>query len=123
MGSRQAVGGALMLLGAALKPNGRLLFLERETIGLPAMAREYGFSVQSESEGGFDVGVATKRTVGKGKKRPPAPKPVAIDPSKGGFGAAAASGKSKKKPTAEEKAERKALKQKRTAAAAGRSDN
>ena len=105
-----AVQGAVSLLGAGLKPSGRLLFLEKESVGLPAIAREFGFSVQSEVEGGYDVGIATKRVVGKGDKRKDAPKKkqaVAVDPSKGGFGASA--GK-KAKPTAAEKEARKAQK-------------
>ena len=61
----QAVQGALSLLGNALKPGGRLIFLERNSVGLPAAAREFGFGVEYEEEGGYDVGILTRRNVGK----------------------------------------------------------
>ena len=66
---QQAAAGALVLLHGALKSNGRLLFLERKSVGLPALAREYGFNVDFDEEGGFDVGIATKRVVGKTSRK------------------------------------------------------
>ena len=68
----QAAAGAIALLSSSLAPNGRLLFLERATVGMPALARTYGgLSVQFDTEGGFDVGIGTKPGVGKpgGAKR------------------------------------------------------
>ena len=53
----QAAAGAVSLLANALKPGGRMLFLEREKVGMPDLVREYGgCSVEFDTEGGFDVG-------------------------------------------------------------------
>ena len=35
------------------------LRLESASVRLPEIAREYGFNVQSEEEGGYEVGIAT----------------------------------------------------------------
>ena len=114
----QAAQGAVALLSSALKPGGRLLFLERSSVKMAELAREIGgcsgarltalssppdpsprspqvpwslparpprtrrrgvrpqpaphylfrcAAVEYETEGGFDVGVATRRVVGKSK--------------------------------------------------------
>ena len=95
----QAAAGALTLLLRSLVPDGRLLFLERSSVGVPALARQFGMSVQFDTEGGFDVGIATKRAAGKsGRKRSSAPPKargatkatIAAMEAKGGFGAAVA---------------------------------
>ena len=104
----QAVSGAISLLGYSLKSGGRLLFVERSTVGLPQLAREFGFSVEHESEGGYDVGIATRRVVGtsksgKKKKAAEAVKPAAA--TEKGFGAATPKPKGKAKKTAAERAE------------------
>ena len=112
---QQAAAGALVLLHGALKSNGRLLFLERKSVGLPALAREYGFNVDFDEEGGFDVGIATKRVVGKtgrkkvgaaakGKKGPSKADRAAMQ-AKGGFGG----GVGKTKKPASKAASRKAV--------------
>lgn len=55
----QAAAGAVSLLASALKPGGRLLFLERASVGMPDLVREIGgCSVDFENEGGFDVSYA-----------------------------------------------------------------
>lgn len=91
----QAKLGAISLLGSSLVANGRLLFLERESVGFPALARECGMSVQFDTEGGFDVGIATKRIVGKGNKmkapsksKGPSKQAREAMAAKGGFGGA-----------------------------------
>ena len=114
----QAVQGTLALMYGGLRPSGRLLFLERSSVGLPGFCREYGFNVQFEEEGGFDVGIATKRVVGDGKKAKAKvakkldkeKKSVIVDPTKGGFGAGAGS-INKAKVSEKEKAARKAAKE------------
>jgi ubiquinone/menaquinone biosynthesis C-methylase UbiE len=102
----QAAAGAVALLTRNLKPNGRLLFVERSTVGLPQLAREYGgCSVDFETEGGFDVGIATRRMVGKAsrkereaksKKAQKQARPIAATSSGFGAGSVAARGKLKK---------------------------
>ena len=109
--------GAVVVLANSLKPGGRFLFLERESVGMPKLVREYGgCTVEVDSEGGYDVGIATRNKAppkpsrkasaakSKASKGPPPPATTA------GFGGAAGAMREKKafkpkvKKTAEEKA-------------------
>eukprot|EP00967_Tisochrysis_lutea_P023840 scaffold27386_cov28-Tisochrysis_lutea.AAC.6 len=107
----QAAYGAISLLSNALKMNGRMLFAERGSVGFPNMCREFGLQVEYESEGGFDVGIATRRSIVRTSRRKQDAKvkqtkrPMTVDPTKGGFGAAVG-----KKPrfTSEERAAERA---------------
>lgn len=64
-----AANGAVILLCDALKSGGRLLFLEHKSVGMPQMVRDLGMTVEYETEGGFDVGLAYKRVVGKTNRK------------------------------------------------------
>eukprot|EP00966_Prymnesium_polylepis_P061771 1433736-Prymnesium_polylepis.1 len=46
-----AAAGAVSLLANALKANGRLLFVERASVGMPLLARDFGMTVEHETEG------------------------------------------------------------------------
>ena len=121
----EACAGAIALLARSLKPGGRLLFLERETVGLPQLMREYDFGdrleVDFENEGGYDVGVATRRVVGR-PSRKAAAKPGAkkkggarVIPEaalKGGFGATVPPKKASGEAKAAQKQEWAAAKEK-----------
>ncbi|KAL1504605.1 hypothetical protein AB1Y20_008389 [Prymnesium parvum] len=87
-----AASGAIALLANALKVGGVLLFVERQSVGMPHLAQEFGLTVQSEMEGGYDVGMATRRVVGKSRKSAPKKKKSqqAPVPVKAGFGSIAA---------------------------------
>ena len=125
----QAAAGAIALLSSSLTPNGRLLFLERATVGMPALARTYGgLNVQFDTEGGFDVGIGTKPGVGKpgGAKRKVAAAAAAAQQqqseqaraamaAKGGFGAVVGTREVSKKAKAAEKEARAAEKEAREA--------
>eukprot|EP00325_Prymnesiales_sp_UTEX-LB-985_P013914 CAMPEP_0174756908 /NCGR_PEP_ID=MMETSP1094-20130205/106996_1 /TAXON_ID=156173 /ORGANISM="Chrysochromulina brevifilum, Strain UTEX LB 985" /LENGTH=133 /DNA_ID=CAMNT_0015962823 /DNA_START=509 /DNA_END=907 /DNA_ORIENTATION=- len=96
---------ALQLLMSSLTPRGRLLFLENEKVGLPTLCREVGLNVQFDTEGGFDVGIITRRNVGKssvkkaggkGKARGPSEAAVAAMAAKGGFGSRVAANRGAK---------------------------
>ena len=65
-----AAAGAVALLARSLRPSGRLIFVERSSVEMPRLAREVGgLQVEYEAEGGFDVGVASVRVVGKAVRR------------------------------------------------------
>eukprot|EP00962_Isochrysis_galbana_P041394 scaffold15200_cov111-Isochrysis_galbana.AAC.1 len=88
------------------------------------MCREFGLTVEVETEGGFDVGIATRPTTARPSRRKSdanAPKrPVLVDPTKGGFGASVGQ---KAEPTAEEKAvERERRAEAKAAAKAARAE-
>ena len=119
---REVAAGAVVLLARSLKTGGRLLFVERSDVDMPALIKEYGeCSVEFESDGGFDVGIATRKAPSakpsrkavekraKEKKGPPPPATSA------GFGGAVGAKREKKPPppkkpkkTPEEKAAEKA---------------
>ena len=67
---QEVAAGAVVLLSRSLKVGGRLLFVERSDVGMPQLAREYGdCTVTFETEGGFDVGIATRRAASAKPKR------------------------------------------------------
>ena len=114
----QAKAGAIAVLASSLKVGGQLLFLERSESAIPQLMREFDFgdrlTVEFETEGGYDVGIATRRSVGRSvskRKAIPASKAkkaqriIPESAIKGGFGGGAGA---VRKPTVDKEAVRQA---------------